>query len=75
MCGHICLRIGCVGVAQAEFVPSELVKLHGSQDDRCWRYLMSWKRTSVGEPEVTTSCPTCAHTSPVPDELRRLRIG
>ncbi|CAL8471936.1 g11478 [Coccomyxa elongata] len=36
---------------QAEFVPSELVKLHGSQDDRCWRYLMSWKRTSVGEPE------------------------
>ncbi|BDA47624.1 probable flap endonuclease GEN-like 1 at N-terminal half [Coccomyxa sp. Obi] len=36
---------------QAEFVPTELLKVHGSQEDRCWRYLMSWKRTPVGEPE------------------------
>ena len=41
--------------AQAEFVPTELLKLHGSQEDNCWRYLMSWKRTSVGEPEVGQS--------------------
>lgn len=40
--------------AQAEFVPTQLLKLHGSQEDRCWRYLMSWRRTSVGDPEVST---------------------
>ncbi len=72
-----CIKFGCLGVAQAEFVPSELVKVHGSQEDRCWRYLMSWKRTSVGEPEVSTRRPTCAHALPkmVPDALRRLKLN
>ncbi|KAK9905956.1 hypothetical protein WJX75_009484 [Coccomyxa subellipsoidea] len=40
---------------QAEFVPTELMKMHGSQgmshEDKSWRHLMSWKRTSFGSTE------------------------
>ena len=45
-------------------MPTELMKMHGSQgmshEDKCWRHLMSWKRTSFGSAEVSltyTMCP------------------
>jgi hypothetical protein len=38
--------------AQAEFVPTGIVKLHGGAEDTCWRYLVAWKRTAVGSAQA-----------------------
>lgn len=38
---------------QAEFIPTGIVKLHGGLEQTCWRYLMTWKRTSVGSAEAS----------------------
>ena len=38
--------------AQAEFAVEAVVKLQGGDEDQCWRYLVGWRRTSKGQPEV-----------------------
>jgi hypothetical protein len=49
--------VACFGAAaQAEFAPEAVVKLQGGDAADGWRYLVTWRRTSRGDPEVHPMC-------------------